>query len=293
VVAETVAPPPLSAHPENNRKIDWEAIVGAGVWGNNLARGNWQYGEGAITTEIGDDGYAIGVGAYGMHGSGHSKGSDYRWNEGTGIGPQLVLKRNFLKEHKDEFGQTVELPAGWQLKLRSLHDWVSGGNPTSGYNLRQTGKKLGLYGEYAERTSIDWIWGGNAEVWKYSDGNIHSTWSGDLPQDRGSYNANIYGQYRVNDDWQAKGIVGGSHQNWDKLNLLSLTLEARYKETVMFGPRVSFAMNHPEAYTGTHIGPTIGAFVRVELGDTLRAFDQKQRQESVTKVGPPVAPRSD
>lgn len=279
--------PPLSAFPAEN-DFEWELIAGAGTWDNRLAHGTWQYAEGALLWKL-RDGYAVGAGFFGMRGEGESETSAYTWKESAGFGPQLVLKRNYRTEQEDEFGQSVLLPAGWTVKLRFLgNDKVSGGDPVSGYHMTQRGEKLGLYGEYYERKSLDWLWGVNAENWWYGDGKIQSTWSGDKPQDRGSWNANVYAQYRVNDDWQVRGIAGVSHQNWDRLNFLNLTAEARYKETFMFGPRVSFALNKPDAYRDIARGDltTLGAFVRLELGGMIREKDRQIREESVQYVGP-------
>lgn len=277
---------PISAFPKKDI-AEWEVIVGAGVWNNDLAHGQWHYGEAAVTAVL-PDGYRLGGGVYGMWGRGESERSDYRWRE-HGYGPQLVLKRNFLREQTDEFGQAALMPAMWGLKLRYLpNDHVKGHDPVSGYAQTQDGRKLGLYAEYIERTSIDWLLGVNAEVWRSYDRRISSTWSGDKPQDRGSFSANVFAQYRVNDEWQVRGILGASHQNWDKLNFGSAALEGRYRETVMFGPRVSVALNKPDAYKNVSQGDltTLGAFVRLELGDTFRVWDREARENSVRYVGP-------
>lgn len=278
--------PPLSAFPAEN-ELEWELIAGAGLWDNRLAHGTWQYAEGALLWKL-RDGYAVGAGFFGMRGEGESEASSYEWKERAGFGPQLVLKRNYRTEQEDEFGQTVLLPAGWTAKLRFLgNDKVSGGDPVSGYHMTQRGEKLGLYGEYYERESLDWLWGVNAEKWWYGDGEIQSTWSGDRPQDRGSWNANVYAQYRINDDWQARGIAGVSHQNWDGLDFLNLTGEMRYKEALMFGPRVSLALNKPDMYRDIGRGDltTLGAFVRLELGGVIREKDREAREASVVYVG--------
>ncbi len=277
---------PLSAFPVEN-ELEWELIAGAGVWDNNLAHGQWQYAEGAITKKFGD-GYSAGLGFFGMQGRGESETSAYTWKEHAGFGPQLVLKRNFSKEQEFD-GVKAALPAGWSLKLRWLpNDYVDGGNPDSGYHMTQRGQKLGLYGEYFERTSPDWIMGATAEVWDYRNGRIQSTWAGDKPQDRGNWNANAYAQYRIDDDWQARGILGVSHQNWDELNYLNAAVEMRWKETIMFGPRLSLALNKPEAYRDVSHGDltTLGAFIRAEFGGLIRVKDREEREESVSYVGP-------
>lgn len=276
---------PLSAFPAEN-ELEWELIVGAGVWENNLAHGNWQYAEGALSARL-KDGYRLGGGFYGSKGRGSDETSDYAWKERTGFGPQLVAKRNFLKAQESESG-TMMLPAGWSLKARYLpNDSVKGGNPGSGYSMSQSGKKYGLYADYAERTSPDSIWGMTAEKWWYRDGKIQSTWSGDTPQDRGSWNVNVYRQERINDDWQVRGIAGASHQDWDKLNFFNLTAEMRYQETVMFGPRLALPLNKPAAYRDVSRGDLVtpGAFVRVELGGVIRLSDREHREGDVQYLG--------
>lgn len=279
---------PMSAIPgenEGNEILKWELIAGAGTWDNNLAHGDWRYAEGTLLVPFGD-GFAAGPGFYGMAGSGSSETSSYTWTE-SGFGPQVALRRDYLKERKDEFGQTELLPAGWGIKARYIpNDHVSGGNGS--YNMTQTGKKFGLYGEVYERTSEDWEYGLIGEYWNSFDEHIRSTWSGDRPQDRGSWNANAYAQHSFDKDWALRGIVGVSHQNWDGLNWLNVTPEVRYQSWLRFGPRFSIALNKPEhLYGDVSHGDlfTVGAFVRVELGDVIRESDRTDRQASVEAIG--------
>lgn len=284
---QEVAPvlPPVSAFPAEDI-FEAEGIFGGGVWNNKLAHGRWHYGEGALMAIL-PDGYRLGVGPYGMWGSGESKVSDYTWRE-RGFGPQVVLKKNFLQEQTDEFGQTSLLPAMWGLKLRYLpNDRVKGGNPVSGYAQTQEGKKLGLYAEYLARTSPDWLIGLSGEVWESFDRKIKSTWSGDKPQDRGSLAVNLFQQYRISDDWQMRFVEGVSHQNWDKLNFLRVSAEARWQETVMCGPNVAFALNKTAPYKTVSKGDltTLGFACRLELGDTFRTWDREYRENFVQPVG--------
>jgi len=290
-MAETVVENqrPISAIPQENEGdeiLKWELIAGAGVYSNNLAHGDWRYAEGDVLIPLGD-GYAVGAGFYGMWGEGESRTSSYTWNERSGIGPQIVLRRDYLKEQQDEFGQTVELPASWGIKARYLpNDYVSGGNGT--YDMSQAGKKFGLYAEVYEQKSEDWTLGLTGESWRYFDGHIRSTWNGDRPQDRSSWNINALAQYSFDEDWALRGILGVSHQNWDRLNYLNLTPEVRYQNWLMFGPRVSIPLNKPdEFYHDVSRADlfTIGGFVRVELGGVLRAKDCDDRRASVEKVG--------
>ncbi len=293
VTAEsTPAPlPPLSAFAEPRDAFEWEVIAGAGVWDNNLANGTWQYGE-AMLSAILPDGYRLGIGLFAMKGAGDSKLSTYHWNE-RAYGPQVGFKRNFLKNQLDQFGQQSELPAQFGIKLRYLDDSAKGGDRDSGYAMKQTGHKVGLSVEYAERRSEDLTVGVNAEVWRYSDGQITSTWAGDKPQDRGSANLNLWAQYRHSDDWQSRGVLGLSHQNWDALNYFRLSVEARYKETVMCGPSLALALNKPEAYAqvARHDLTTLGFACRLELGGVIRTLDREKRENGVEYVGPvPSAP---
>src|SRR6185369_8759113 len=229
---EPIVPlPPLSVIPKAVEVAEWEAIVGAGVWDNKLAHGNWQYAEGMIS-KILPDGYRVGVGLYGQWGAGESETSSFAWKE-KAYGPQVGVKRNFLVTQTDQFGQQTLMPAGWGVKFRFLKDSVSGSNPQSGFSTSQTGRKVGLYAEYMERKSPDWMVGINGEIWNFGSGKLTSSFAGDTVQDRGSWNLNAWAQYRHSDDWQTRGIAGVAHQNWDQLNLFRVAGELRYKETFM------------------------------------------------------------
>ena len=288
VIADPVATPaPLSAFPKAN-EAEWEAIAGVGAWKNNLASGNWRYGEGMLSAIL-PDGYRLGVGAFGMWGEGESKRSAYSWRE-RGSGPQFGLKRNFLQAQTDQFGQTVLLPAGWGVKLRFLGDHTSGGNLESGYAMKQDGRKTGLYVEYLERRSPEWMVGGSAELWRYHSGRITSTWSGDQPQDRGSASLTAWAQYRLDDDWQTRGYATLAHQNWDQLNLVRVGAELRFRETVMCGSALSLSLNQPDAYREVSRGDlrTTLFGCRLELGGTLRTAVQTADEAAVRYVGPVV-----
>ncbi len=286
VIADPVATPaPLSAFPKAN-EAEWEAIAGVGAWKNNLAAGTWRYGEGMLSAIL-PDGYRLGVGAFGMWGEGESKRSAYSWRE-RGFGPQFGLKRNFLQAQTDQFGQTVLLPAGWGVKLRFLGDHTSGGNPESGYAMQQDGHKTGLYVEYLEQKSPEWMVGGSAELWHYHGGRITSTWSGDQPQDRGSASLTAWAQYRHDDDWQTRGYATLAHQNWDQLNLVRVGAELRFRETVMCGSALSLSLNQPDVYREVSRGDlrTTLFGCRLELGGTLRTAVQTANEAAVRYVGP-------
>lgn len=282
--------PAISVFPEEQEIAEWEVIAGAGLWRNELARGKWKFAEGIVSATM-SDGYGLGAGIYYSEGSGKSK-AGFRWKEGgdwkSGWGPQVAIKRNFLKTHKDEFDQTVLLPATWQVKLRYIPNDRSRGHSTvSDFEQKQRGKKIGLRGEYTERTSLDWLFGGYVELWHSFDRSITSNFAGVRPQDRGSLAVGAFAQYRVDNDWQIRGTAELNRQKWDKLNLLNLYAEARYDETLMAGVRCGFALNHPDAYRDASRSDltTCGPFVRAEFGGKIRVAGEQAREESVVKIG--------
>jgi hypothetical protein len=177
-------------------------------------------------------------------------------------------------------------PAGDGIKVRYLWDSVSGGNPVSGYNMKQKGHGIDIYAEHVERTSDKFMWGVTGEAFLYGGGRINSTWSGDKPQNRSFYQVNGFGQWRVNDHWQVRAGAGLTHQAWDKVNYLSLFAEARWDETIMCGPRLSLALNRPDSYKPFGRGKldTLMAFCRIELGGKMRAWDQERRRKRVQLV---------
>ncbi|NTW45486.1 MAG: LysM peptidoglycan-binding domain-containing protein [Candidatus Moranbacteria bacterium] len=272
------APPSISVFPNKEGcNAEYELIVGAGVWQNDLANGSFQFGEGMISCQVGN-GYSAGVGFYGYHGEGEN-GEGYSWEEG-GIGPQVGVKRNFLKSHLDEFGQEVLYPAGWQLKFRYLpNDYVEGGSDS--YHVKQWGHKYGLYGEYWQRESENRIVGVTGEYWWYDPTRFTSSWCGDSPQDRGTWKLGVYDQRRLNDRWQLRLGASYLHQNWDKVNFLQLTPEFRLDETLMLTPWVSI----PLINDVNHAGPTKGFTVRLEVWGKFRKDFEKRSEQSVVELG--------
>lgn len=277
VPAPPVTPPSISVIPSKEGcNAEYELIVGAGVWENEAAHGNFQWGEGLISCELGD-GYSAGIGFYGYGGSGES-GTGYSWDEG-GFGPQVGFKRNFLASHHDEFGQEVLYPAGWQVKLRCLpNDYVEG--ESDSYHVKQWGRKYGFYGEYWQRTSESALYGVSAEAWWYDATRFSSSWSGDSPQDRGSQAMSLFAQYRLNDDWQIRPIGKIFHQNWDDVIFAQVIPEFRYKEHVMVSPWASFPI-----INGKGAGPTRGLTLRYELYGKLREKYERDGIESVEALG--------
>ncbi len=267
--------------------VEHEPIVGAYIWGNNLAEGHGYYGE--YMTWLRKkyvcqmaDGWSPGVGIYGMYSEGNSKLSSYSWDE-KGIGPQIGLK----------YISSRGKPWQWQGKLRLAWEEMNGSNKL-GYSMSQNNVKLGFYTEYTRAESERWIWGVTGETWFALDRHINSTWSGDKPSNRMTLGANAFVQRKINNDWQVRGAFGIFYQGWDDLTGLRAQLEARYKEALMFGPWVSFfPFGITSAYNGYSASDltTIGGFVRLELGGIFREWDRKSRMRRIKKVDNEVIKR--
>ena len=283
-------PPPAAMEPIFERKlvehevvdkakIEYEAIAGVYVGTSRLYKFRGAYAEGSLKIPVGNNNTSLLVGAMGMIGSGESRVSNYRGNESR-FGPQIGLQHVYLKTHKVD-GLEMQLPAVDTLKIRYLWDRVSGSNPDSGYSFKQRGTVLNLYAEHVERINPNTIVGVTGEGLIPLTSSIKSTWSGDRPQNRSYYALNGFVQKRINDDWQVRYIAGLSHQGWDKVNYLSLGAEARWKETIMCGPRLSLALNRPKSYLPYGRGSlhTLMGYCRIELGGTVRTMDRKHREK--------------
>jgi len=270
--------PPMPVFPSKEGcAIEYELITGAGVWKNDAAQGHFFFGEGMLYSCDLGNGVSVGVGFYGYGGSGES-GTGYSWDEG-GFGPQVGVKRNFLKTHHDEFGQEVEYPAGWQVKARWLpNDYVEGHSDS--YQVKQWGQKYGLYGEYWQRTSESALYGVSAEAWWYDATRFSSSWSGDSPQNRGSQAVSAFAQYRLNDDWQFRPIARVFHQNWDEVTFVQVIPEFRYDESLMISPWISVPI-----INGGDAGPTYGLTLRYELWGKIRQKYERDGRESVKALG--------
>ncbi len=289
VPGESVTAPeeiPLAEVPEikSERAIEHEPIIGAWIWDNKLAHGWGGYGEYmAWLREEYPWGYANGwspgAGIYGYYSEGDTETSPHYWWVERGWGPQIGLKY---------IGETKEgKPWQWQAKLRYVWEHTHGEN-IAGYEMHQDNTKLGLYTEVLKRTEPKWIIGATAEGWYALDRDINSTWSGDKPSNRTTLAVNALAQYKMNDDWQVRGVIGPFYQGWDKLWGLRASAEARYKETVMFGPQLAiFPFGLSKVYDGiANAGDltTLTGFVRVELGATVRNLDRNIRMEKVKKL---------
>jgi len=275
-------PEPKCCPPEH------EPIIGAGIWGNGIAKGNWYYAEYMAWLKADcDSEYSYGVGFYLNGEDGDSRLSNYEW-WGFGAGPQLGVKRYWF--YTDKFGN--DRPQQWTVKARLMWETLHGGNPQSGYTNRQNDLKAGVYAEYIRQMSEKWQGSLTAEGWYNFNRHLTTTWSGDKPSDRTQINLGAYAQYKMNDDWQLRFGGGPFYQGWDHLTGLHLRAEARYKETIMFGPYANLFAWKTAAYEGVPLGDlqTIGAFVRIEFGPVIRDWDEVRRAKRIQKFQKELVP---
>lgn len=279
-------PPPVPKIKIEPKKcpIEHEPILGAGLWGNGIAKGSFGYGEYVAWLKTScDSQYSYGVGIYGSVEDGESKLSAYEW-WGYTFGGQLGIKRYWL--YRDEQDKKFRAQQ-WQLKARLVWEETYGKNPDSGYRMNQEHFKLGLYGEYIRQMDDRWQGILIAEGWHSLDGSIKSTWSGDSPSNRTQLSMGAYAQYKLDQNWQIRFGGGPFYQGWDHMWGLHARAEARYKETLMIGPYVNlFPFGKSSIYNGipTSDLQTIGAFVRIEFGKIIREADRKARMEQIKKL---------
>lgn len=269
---------------EEKWAIEHEPIVGAYAWHNDLARGWGGYGEymAWLRKEYPwgyANGWSPGVGIFGYYSEGDTKTLPHYWWGERGWGPQIGLK--YIGETED--GK----PWQWQAKLRYVWEHMYGKNEV-GYQMHQDNTKLGLYTEVLKRTDPEWIVGATAEGWYALDRDITSSWSGDKPSNRTTLAVNALAQYRLSDDWQVRGSAGPFYQGWDKLWGLRASAEARYRETIMFGPQIAiFPFGLSSVYDGVASAgdlTTLTGFVRLELGAPIRKWDRNVRMEKIKKL---------
>ncbi|HCU01306.1 MAG: hypothetical protein UR66_C0019G0007 [Candidatus Moranbacteria bacterium GW2011_GWE1_35_17] len=264
--------------PEKHWTIEHEPIIGAWVWQNELARGWGGYAEYMAWLRKGrcyefENGWSPGIGIYGMYSEGESRASSYNWDEDA-FGGQAGIKY---------IAGGLEDPWQWQLKLRLVWEDMDGGN-AEGYHMDQDHLKLGFYTEYVEKEDEGFLWGITGEAWFGLDGSIDSSWSGDIPSKRGMAAINLFGQWKLNEDWQLRLSGGPFYQEWDRLTGIHLQAEFRWNETIMFGPYISF---FPFGLSSVYDGisamdlTTPGAFVRVEFGKPIRDYYANKRMEAV------------
>lgn len=289
-VIQLASPPPRIKVTGETPKtlIEYEANAGVFGWKNGLAHGGSLWGEALLWTPSNEEGLSAGGGIFVSGGTGESKTSAYQWDEGS-RGVQVAVKQNYLGDPNDE---GKRYPRNWQIKARLLHDQVEGENPESGYSMSQKGPKVCAYGEYIAQTDEKWKFGITGEGCVANNQSITSTWSGDTPQDRGSFQMSIFAQRMLTKNVAVRGILGASHQNWDKLNLVRGTVELRYEKdglVVAAGPTIAVPIGKiPVAYQGISRSKLVtpGALVRVEFGGKIRETDAKARASRVSLVSP-------
>jgi len=264
--------------------IEHEPIVGIGTWGNGIAEGDFAYAEymqwrKKCLFDCSSE-YSWGLGAYGSWEQGESELSSYEW-DGHTVGPQAGLKYSGLYFDKEDKKYRLQQ---WTSKVRLVWEKTEGDNDTSGYHMTQDNLKLGAYVEGVKEFDDKWMGIITAEGWIGLDESIKSTWSGDTPSDRGNVQLGVYGQYKINEDWSTRFGGGPFWQQWDDMYGMHLRAEARWKNTVMFGPYANlFPFGKSSAYKGipTSDLQTWGAFARVEFGEIIRQQDRKIRMQRV------------
>ena len=265
--------PPL----EREWTIEHEPILGAFYLGNDLGESYGFYGEYMAWLRRGQDyifenGWSPGAGIYGIYSEFDSRIGSYQGREGS-IGPQLGIKY---------IGYGAN-PFNFQLKGRLVWEDMSGGT-AEGYHMEQDGLKAGVYTEATKKLDEKWLVGIIGEYWWDISSSRTSTWSGDTPSERGMYSVDLFGQYKISEDWSARASAGIFHQEWDDLTGIHARLEARWKNTLMFGPYAAwYPFGLSEAYEGFSAGDltSYGAFVRVEFGEPIRKHYADKRMARV------------
>lgn len=266
--------------------IEHEPIIGAGVWGNGVANGSFEYAEYMAWLKRPvfdcDSEYAWGIGLYGNMEQGDSDSSSYTWS-GHAIGVQTGFK--WSSAYYDEEDKKYRLQQV-TTKLRLVWEDTTGHN-SEGYRMHQDSTKLGLYAEYVRELDDRWMAMGVAEGWLGIGESIKSTWSGDSPSERGQIMLAGYGQYKFNDDWSLRFGGGPFYQQWDDMYGIHARAEMRWRNRLMFGPYVNFfPFGMSDAYSGISASDLtgIGAFVRYEFGEDIREWYEKRRMERVWAI---------
>lgn len=278
--APTATPPVSVSAFDPPRRIEVEAGAGVGVWSNNLAKGDWAYGEALIWKETGV-GQSIGAGVYGNFGSGNDKLSDYSWHEHA-LGVQAGVKQDY----KTEDGKSAQ----WKAKARLLQERIHGGSPASGYAMSQENLKFGLAIENLKRIDAQCLEGWNVEGWKSFNASIKSTWAGDKPQSRDQAQANYIRECRIDKLWSWRVTAGPAWTSWDDQFWANLGAELRYDFTnhiaLRFGPSVGIPLGVSGTYAGHSVADltTLRFGVRIEYGDYFRTEDAKRRVAEITPV---------
>lgn len=254
--------------------MDNEFILGGGYWSSDLAKGNFAYGEDVLWI---DGEYSPGIGIYGMIESGESKVSDYTW-DGQLVGPQIGFKHTWASasDYHDAKNMPVWLERQWLVKLRYVWEKTNGENPTTGYWMKQSNTKLGLYAENVDELSPKLKLIITAEGWLTLSKERESSWSGDQPESRDQAAAGLYLQYKFAEPISVRAGLGPFYQAWDKMTGINVRGEVRLYEHVMVGAYVSFfPFGLSDTYTdlstdlGTEVKEsnltTTGIFARIEF----------------------------
>ena len=256
---------------ESKSELPCDLQAGVGVYANSVYRGAWGYAEGlCYVFKHGE--WQHGPGFYVMGGGGESLTSTYS-NTEYGLGLQYGLQHNFINERN--FPSTFEVKARWLP-----WDHMEGSND-EGYFVEQDGQKLGVYGSYYEKHG-DKLFGLIGEAWWSFDESVESSWSGQQAQDRGTLG--VFGLYEhalgESENWRLRWILGWQYTNWDSQNWLRFIPEFRYHEWLMIGPQLSLPLGISDANVPLNFADlvTIGAFIRVELGNIIRNIDADHRE---------------
>ncbi|MDX9913215.1 MAG: LysM peptidoglycan-binding domain-containing protein [Candidatus Moranbacteria bacterium] len=263
--------------PKKHWTVEHEPILGAFYLGNDLGESQGIYGEYVLWFRKGEcyvfeNGWSPGIGIYGIYSEFDSKVGSYKGREG-GIGPQAGIKY---------IGYGAN-PFNFQLKGRLIWEEMSGGT-AEGYHMEQDGLKAGIYTEATKQIDEKFLVGVIGEYWWDLSSSRTSTWSGDTPSERGMSSLDVFGQMKINEDWGVRASAGVFNQTWDDLTGIHARLEARWKNTVMFGPYAAwYPFGLSDAYEGFSASDltSYGAFVRVEFGEPIRKHYAKKRMKKV------------
>lgn len=263
--------------PKKHWTIEHEPILGAFFMENDLGKNKGGYGEYMAWLRKGhcyvfENGWSPGAGIYGLYSEFDSKIGSYEGHEGS-FGPQVGIKY---------IGYGAN-PWNFQLKGRLVWEDMSG-STDEGYAFDQEGVKAGVYSELTKKIDEKWLVGVIGEYWWDVSSSRTSTWSGDTPSERGMASLDVFGQYQFNKDWGARASVGVFTQEWDDLTGIHARLEARWRNTIMFGPYAAwYPFGLSDAYKGFSASDltSYGAFVRVEFGEPIRKYYAKKRMEKV------------
>ncbi|TAK95185.1 hypothetical protein EPO05_04860 [Patescibacteria group bacterium] len=236
---------------------DVELTAALGYWWSNLASGLWADGEVIPWRPLAPE-KQWGVGAFAAYEKGETKHTTYSWDAPEG-GLQLGYNYGGVSESSKK-------PQAFTAKLRVVYEAQKGRND-EGYSRKQDNIKVGLWTDYAQRLSKDWLVGVQVDAWTAVWSKLDSTWKDDKTDSRTQASLDLYGQYRLANNWQTR--FGGQlfYQGWDDLTGVLGRAEIRLSETVRAGGWVSYPLNLPDNYKGHSKSDLMvkGVFVGVEF----------------------------